>query len=348
MPFKAKRPAGGFRVMYEYANRLSDLGYSVHITYPIKTKYMAYRLPYFVRLILSYVEGFNTYKWFDFKPAITMSYVKFIKEENVTDADIIIVTWWTTVTEVAQLSDSKGKKINLIQGYEDWEGHIDELHKSYDLKGIYNIVVAKYLLEIVRQYTDKPLLYIPNAIDKNQFSINIPIIDRESSTICMLYSIQEIKGSQYGLEALKLVHQYNSNIKIDLFGICPKPENLPSWINYYHDHKNLAEIYNKNAICISNSLTEGFGLVSVEAMSCGCALICTDILGHKEYAVDKYNALLVEPKNPQQLAEKIIFLIENDEYRINLANKGHDSIQEYSWDESVKKMEHFIQKIALK
>lgn len=348
MPFKAKRPAGGFRVMYEYANRLSDLGYSVHITYPVKTKYMVYRLPYFIRLFISYIEGSKAYNWFKFRPNITMSTVKSITDKSLIDADIIIVTWWTTVTEVGKLSEYKGKKINLIQGYEDWEGHVDELHQSYDIRGMYNIVVAKYLIDIVSKYTDKPIKYIPNSIDREQFREKIPAEVRNPISMCMLYSIQEIKGSKYGLEALNIVHEYNPDIKVDLFGICPKPENLPTWIKYYHDYKDLSEIYNNNALFISNSLTEGFGLVSIEAMSCGCALICTDIQGHKEYAVNEYNALLVEPKNAKELAEKIIFLIENNEYRIKLARQGNISVQEYSWDVSVKKMDGFIQKILSK
>jgi len=42
LPFKIRKPAGGFRVMYEYANRLANLGYDIHITYPIKAKYVRY------------------------------------------------------------------------------------------------------------------------------------------------------------------------------------------------------------------------------------------------------------------------------------------------------------------
>lgn len=346
LPFKARKPAGGFRVMYEYANRLAQLGYTVHITYPHKTKYMKYRLPFFIRVLLSYIEGFRTSKWFNFDPKITMSYVDSIEDKHLIDSDVIIVTWWSTATEVGKLSSSKGKKINLIQGYEDWEGHIDELHASYDIKNMYNVVVAKYLIDIVSAYTSKDIFYIPNAIDKTFFNVKYPIEKRDPKTICMLYSIQEIKGSKYGLEALKIVHQKYSDIKVDLFGICPKPENLPDYINYYYNYPNLAEIYNKNALFISNSLTEGFGLVSVEAMSCGCAVICTDIQGHREYAIDKETALLVETKNPEQLADKILFLIENNDYRINLAKQGNKSVEIYSWEESLAKMDKLIKQIS--
>lgn len=348
MPFKARRPAGGFRVMYEYANRLSDLGYDVHITYPLKTKYMEYRLPYIMRFILSYVEGFRTSKWFDFRPDISMSYVNSINDKNVINSDIVIATWWTTAVEMGSLSEKKGYKINFIQGYENWTGHEVELHSSYNMTNVTNIVVASYLKEVVSEYTDNPIILIPNAIDKERYRILNPIKDRNSLTVCMLYSIQEIKGSTYGLEALYKVREKYTGLKVDLFGICPAPDNLPDWITFYRDPKDLSLIYNKNAIFISNSLTEGMALTPMEAMFCGCATILTDIQGHAEYGKDNDTTLLYTPKDSNELFEKIVYLIENNEQRISLAERGNHFIQQFSWDVAVDKMDGVIKKLLNK
>ena len=345
LPFKIRKPAGGFRVMYEYANRLADLGYEIHITYPIKAKYVKYRLPFYLRVLMSYIEKYKPFDWFSFNPKITMSYVSSISEKNMIDADIIIATWWSIVVEVSQLSKSKGEKINLIQGYEDWLGHINELHASYDLKSIHNIVVANYLKDIVSKYTSKKIEYIPNAIDNNIFKIKETIEGRNPKSICMLYSIQAIKGSIYGLEALTKLHNKYSDIKVDLFGICPKPDGLPNWITYHYNSPDLSEIYNNNAIFISTSLTEGFGLVSVEAMACGCALVCTNIDGHIEYAINKETALLVEVKNPDDIVTKVSSLIENKHLLQDIAKRGNQYVEQYSWDVSVKKMDNLIHDI---
>jgi len=331
--------------MYEYANRLADLGYSVHITYPIKTRFMKYRFPYFIRLIMSYIEGFRTYNWFQFNPNITRSYIKEVKNKYFSESDIILATWWSTAYDVGLLYEKKGKKINLIQGYEDWEGHVDLLHKSYNMKGITNVVVASYLEEIVKKYTSNRTVLIPNAIDTEVYKVKQSIEQRKAFRVCMLYSIQEIKGSHYGLKALNIVKQNYPELKVDLFGICHKPEHLPNWITYYRNHNDLTEIYNRNAIFISNSLTEGFGLVSVEALACGCALVCTDISGHREYAINEETALLVPVKNPEVMAEKVMFLIENNNYRIRLAKDGNSYVQNFSWDKAVKKMDNLIKEL---
>lgn len=331
--------------MYEYANRLSELGYSVHITYPLKTRFMKYRLPYFIRLLLSYIEGFRTNRWFNFNPDITMSYVKSVEDKYMIEADVIITTWWATALDVGKLSSSKGKKINLIQGFEDWEGNVDLLYSSYKMPDTVNVVVASYLKDIVRKHTTNRIELIPNAIDNSQFNISNPIENRNPASVCMTYSIQKIKGSDYGLAALMILKENYPSLKADLFGICPQPHNLPSWITYHRDPSDLCEIYNKSAIFISNSLTEGFGLVSVEAMYCGCALVCTDISGHKEYAFDTKTALLVEPKNAEAMAVNVSELIDDSDKRLQIAYEGNKFVQHFSWDVAVEKFDGLIKEL---
>jgi len=345
MPFNARRPIGGFKVMYEYANRLSDLGYSVHITYPVKTKYIPYRFPYWIRLVMSKVEGFRTFEWFPFRKSITRSYVKSVKDKYIKQSDIIIATWWSTAYDVGLLNSDKGIKINLIQGYENWEGHEDLLHDSYDMKGMTNIVVATYLKEMVQQYTSKPITVIPNAIDNTIYKITKPIRDRNPNSVCMLYSIQEIKGSSYGIKALKQVKESCLDLKVELFGICPEPEGLPEWITFYRNPQDLVDLYNRNAIFISNSFTEGMALTPMEAMFCGCASVLTDIKGHSEYAKDDETVLLYEAGNSNQLTEKLIALLENNDKRISIAKKGNELIQQFSWDKAVEKMDKLIKQL---
>lgn len=345
LPFKPRRPAGGFRVMYEYANRLAQKGYSVHVTFPIKTPHMKYRLPYIVRYILSKIEGFNSNNWFQFDPKVTMSYVPSVKDKYIPDSDIVIATWWSTVLEMGSLSHRKGKKINLIQGFENWEGHEDLLYTSYNLKDTTNIVVASYLKTIVRKHTNNRIELIENGIDNQIFRIKNPIENRKASSVAMMYSAQEIKGSKYGLEALCIVKEKYPELEVQMFGISQPPSELPTWIKYHRDPNSLQDIYNDCAIFISNSFTEGFGLVSVEAMFCGCALICTDIDGHKEYAIEGETALLVKAGNSKEIAEKISFLIDNNNFRKDLANKGNNYVQRFCWDSAIGKIEDIIKNI---
>lgn len=343
LPYKPKRPTGGFKIMYEYANRLSKKGYSIHLYYPLKTRFMKYRLPFVVRWIMSKIEGFGTYRWFDFEPKITMSYINSVSDRTIADADVVIATWWSAAAAMGQLNPSKGKKINLIQGFENWEGNEDLLYESYDMKDTTNVVVASYLKKIVENHTKNPVILIPNSIDTDIFKVTRNIEERNPYSICMLYSEQEIKGTVFGLEALYSLKEKYVQLKVDLFGVYDRPEELPDWITFYKDPDNLVEIFNNNSIFISNSLTEGMALTPMEAMHCGCAVVCTDIPGHSDYAFDEETALLIETKNPVQLADKLTYLFDNSGERIELAKRGNKYIQKYSWNNAVNMMVQVIE-----
>ena len=72
-----------------------------------------------------------------------------------------------------------------------------------------------------------------------------------------------------------------------------------------------------------------------EAMLCGEAVACTDNLGYQEMAKHEETALLSPIKEPNQLAENIIRLIEDDELRIRLATNGQRYVEEhFTWEKS--------------
>jgi glycosyltransferase involved in cell wall biosynthesis len=53
------------------------------------------------------------------------------------------------------------------------------------------------------------------------------------------------------------------------------------------------------------SLQEAFGGVAVEALACGVPLVASNVGGLKEIIEHEANGLLVQPGNPQQLAQAI-------------------------------------------
>ncbi|MES9902840.1 MAG: glycosyltransferase [Sedimenticola sp.] len=74
---------------------------------------------------------------------------------------------------------------------------------------------------------------------------------------------------------------------------------------------------------------EGFGLVIVEAMGCGCCVIASPTPATRDILMDGYNSLLVKQKSPEQLSSAILHLRNNKEYRCKLANAGREEILKY-------------------
>lgn len=159
----------------------------------------------------------------------------------------------------------------------------------------------------------------------------------------MLYHEDDIKGCKYGLEALNQLKIKYSNLKVDLFGGCKKPNNLPNWINYHYkaSEENVISILNNSAIFLCTSLFEGFGLTGLESMACGCALITTNCLGPMEYA-NNNNSIIIEKENSNQIYNAIEDLLLNEKKRIELALKANKSIKKWDLKNKEEEFERII------
>jgi glycosyltransferase involved in cell wall biosynthesis len=341
---RKNNPVGGLKIMYEYANRLAEKGHTIRIMHFRKRfqRYSSFMYP--IARTLKEIENALFGRWFKFNKKCKLAYIRYVNDDTMPDADVVIYTWWSLGFFVEKLSPSKGVKINLIQDYETWTGGTDELHRSYDLPNVHNIVIAGYLKKIVSQYTNKPAFLLNNAIDTAVFKVMTPIAVRDPKTVCMLYHEEPRKGTVYGLQALELIQKEIPGFKAILFGVYKKPAQLPSCVEYHRKPKNLSALYNCAAIYFTNSLQEGWALPPAEGMACGCALVCTDIGGHHSYA-NHGNAILVAPECPEEMASAVIDLIKNDEKRTRLAEEGNRSIQQFSWEYAVNQLEKYIRQI---
>jgi phosphatidylinositol alpha-mannosyltransferase len=75
---------------------------------------------------------------------------------------------------------------------------------------------------------------------------------------------------------------------------------------------------------------ESFGIVLLEAMAAGAALVASNISGYNNVATHEANALLVEPGNPVALAEALIVAMTDDAIREQLVTGGHARAQDFS------------------
>lgn len=347
LPFPVTKPVGGAKNMYEYANRLHAKGHQVIILHSIKRPYKKMKSALWLKQISYKLRRVDRPKWFPLHKEIRSVIVPEISDRFVPDADIVFSTWWQMVFAIQKLSPQKGKLFNIIQDYEIWNGQADLVHQSYHLP-VNHMVIAQYLEEIVIKQSGTKPLFVPSAVDNAIYFIDKPIETRRPESIMMLYSEELRKGTAYGIEALIALRKLVPSLKVTLFGVYNKPE-LPDWINYHQKPANLSELYNQHAIFFSPSLGEGWGLPPAEAMACGCALVCTEIGGHA-YAFDNETALTVQPKDVNQMRDKLMQLIQDSEQRIELAKKGNQYlVNHFTWDIAIAKLEkHFQDKIAAK
>ena len=99
------------------------------------------------------------------------------------------------------------------------------------------------------------------------------------------------------------------------------------------------------AVLPSKDSSEGFGLVLLEAMSTGKAVIGSRVGGVVEVVRDGYNGMLVEPNNVDELARAMLILFEDDRTRLLMGRYGRTFAESSDWNSVVQKVESLYKEI---
>lgn len=101
-------------------------------------------------------------------------------------------------------------------------------------------------------------------------------------------------------------------------------------VHFLGYREDLGSVLEKTRVFVLPSRQEGFGLVLLEAMGEDVPVVATMVGGIVEIVEDGYNGILVEPENPEQLAEGIIQVLENRELRESLIKNGRKTAERFS------------------
>ncbi len=348
LPGIPNKPVGGYKIVYEYAQRLAEAGFSVSIFYAnercfssikkndetaltwVKRKFRHTRRFFKQTLKKDYlVQWFSLHKAIKEKllPYFTKKYLKKYKNQT------IICTSIHTAYELNDIQCIPRKnKYYFIQDFENWNLSDEDVYRSYRFP-MKKITIAPWLKEKIQSVGETAEM-IPNGFDFNYFHLFCPIEQRIPTEVAMLYHLDERKRCQDAISALKIVKQTIPELHVTLFGTPPIPENLPEWCTYCYrpNQEEHNAIYNNAAIFVAASRAEGMALPPGEAMSCGCALCCTDIGGFQMYAIAEETALLSPVYDTEKLAENIARLIQDSDLRIRIARAGYKLIHQYTWE----------------
>ncbi|MEO0116011.1 MAG: glycosyltransferase family 4 protein [candidate division WOR-3 bacterium] len=221
------------------------------------------------------------------------------------------------------------------------------------------IAVSQAAVRATRRYFPGEYCVIPNAIDPNQFSPEVPPLSQflnHFPRILFVGRFEPKKGLKYLLQALPLVKKVFPNclllvIGAGLFGYSYKeyidesvqknvqflgvinPQDIPS---YYAT----CDIF-----CAPSVDCESFGIILLEAMACGKPVVASNIPGYQEVVSDGEDGFLVPPRSPKAIAEAIIRICQDEEKRREMGEAGRRKALTYSWENIGKKVEEFYKKL---
>ncbi len=102
----------------------------------------------------------------------------------------------------------------------------------------------------------------------------------------------------------------------------------------YVPDEYLPTLYSGAIALVYVSLYEGFGLPPLEAMACGTPVLTSNVTSLPEVVGDA--ALMVDPYDVDAIAEGIKRLIEDDNLRRELSQKGLARAKLFSWDRTAE------------
>lgn len=342
LPENWNEPIGGYKIVFSYANYLSDNGYKVYITFLNRTvlnnisknPLVNFRRKFFRK---NYPKKKIT--WFNLNPKIELCFDE-SSAIRVKEADFVFATSATTVNFVSKLGTKHGKKYYFIQNYEaEAYGRSQKaLEDTYKL-GFKNIVISKSLEKIVTAVSGEKASYLPNFYDEKEFWVEENIEKREN-IVSLLNHFQLSKRTKLGLEIIAEVKKVIPDLRVELFGASKYEEELPNYVHFtYRANADQLrkEIYGRSKVYLMPTVLEGWGLTGMEAQASGAVLLASRIDGVTEFANDS-NSVLVKVDDKQAFIDALIRLLRDDKERLTLTNQAVQDLKDFSLEKSGEKL----------
>jgi len=173
-----------------------------------------------------------------------------------------------------------------------------------------------------------------SGVNLEEYSFS-PIPEGEK-VISMLSRMQKDKGVIEFLEAASILKnrkceaQFNFIGKSDISYASKIDEKILNKlksqgnVNFLGYRDNINELIADSTVVVLPSYREGFPKVLQEAAACGRPIVTSDVPGCREAVADGENGFLVEPRNSQDLADKIQTLIEDKDLLKKMGLKSRE------------------------
>lgn len=269
-----------------------------------------------------------------------------LEEKYFPGADILLVTAAQQAGKIEKFSERAGKKVNLVQHDERlYHGDPGEVALAYSLPHRY-IAVSTWVKETLERDFNQAAELLLNPIDRNVFHPYGDAAENRGGTrVLMLHHTYAWKGTEEGIKIFNELKEKYPDIKLVMYGA---RQNEVACDEYYFKPvgRETAKIFSGCDIFLCPSWDEGFGLPSIEAMACRCALATYDNGGSRDYAFDGQTALVARRRDTAELKNKLEMLVKDAGLRKKIADSGYQFMQKWpTWEEQTEKLEQILKEL---
>ncbi|KKM10553.1 hypothetical protein SY88_12820 [Clostridiales bacterium PH28_bin88] len=111
--------------------------------------------------------------------------------------------------------------------------------------------------------------------------------------------------------------------------------------------QELPVYYSAADVCVIPSFYESFGLVAIEAMACGCPVVASRVGGLSYTVKHGLTGLTVEPRDPERLAQGIIQVLGDENFRHTLSENASARVAKcFTWPQVARQMAELYCEVA--
>lgn len=203
--------------------------------------------------------------------------------------------------EIVKYYGIDAKKIHVVFSAVADKFHIDEDPKLKE---------KKYFLAVSSLNYRKNFLAVLTAFD---------VFEKEREDVS-LFIVGDLNNSNF--KAID-IEKYKENPRISFLGRI--------------SDEQLIKYYSNAQAFVFPSIYEGFGLPPLEAQTCGCPVLVSDIPPHHEVVGE--SGIFCNPNNPNDIASCMCEILEKSEI---LKSKGFDNIKRFSFEKSAVQIHEII------
>ena len=226
------------------------------------------------------------------------------------------------------------------------KGEAARLHGRIAVSG-----AAKHFID---RYFPGEYKVIPNGVDVARFQRAVPLARWQDGTRNLLFvgRFEPRKGLLELLKAYRILRKTGCECRLLVVGTGPLGREAQRYVATRRlkgveflgrvSDEEKAQLFRTADVYISPATGgESFGIVLLEAMAAGTAIVASDIHGYKGVVRRDREGLLVPPREPKRIAGAIARLLRDDELRTSIGEAGRVRAQEFSWERVTAKVDAY-------
>jgi phosphatidylinositol alpha-mannosyltransferase len=217
------------------------------------------------------------------------------------------------------------------------------------------VAVSETAREFAARYFPGDYHVIPNGVDVERFHPSVPPIarwrDKDHDNILFVGRLDPRKGVQLLLDAMpEVVERTRGRARLLLVGdsylrlkymssVSPAMRRHIHFIGHVPSHE-LPSWYATGDVFVSPATgNESFGIVLLEAMATGRAVVASDIPGYRSVVTPDVNGITFPPGDRAELARTLSRIVSDPERRIVLGARGRTRALEFAWPRVTDRLE---------